>query len=479
MLGLESFLTASIAGVISIYLAARVPGLVLGSLDPVEGQFASAIRPDWTVFGYLAALVFIATVVSAFAPMRESFRLDLVTALKGREGTATMRSRTTSALIVVQVAMGFVLLAAAVLFARLPSTITGIDPGFETHQIMTVPLEVETPPNTHSSALAFYRTIETRILGIPGVQSVAYASIAPFGFAPHDEVRLENQIKGQGRAAAIDNVSADFFSTFGIRLRRGRSFIASDISTSESAPVAIVSQAFAKAFWGENDPVGKVVLAPDDKHLTVIGVARDTRSEHFGMLDGPRLYTLRDPDSLQGQLFVRFQGDAALISATIEQIVKAQDSSQVGTPSTIWDFLETNATEMRSLAKVILFMAGIAVLLAITGVYAVLSFAINRRTREFGIQMTLGASRQSIFSSVLIKGLRQIAIGLLCGAVLAVPAAWTFAGMTKRSTLPIHAFDVSVYGISALILLVVSLCAMGLPALRATQVDPMQALRSE
>jgi len=479
MLGFESLLTASIAGAISIYLAARVPGLLIGSIDPVEGQFASAIRPDWLVLGYLAALVLIATAVSAFAPMRESFRLDLMTALKGREGTATMRSRTTSALIVAQIAMSFVLLAAAVLFARLPSVISGIDPGFETHQTMAVPLDVEIPPYTHASALTFYRTVETRILGIPGVQSLAYASIAPFGFAAHDEIRLENQIKGQGRAAAIDNVSAHFFSTFGIPLLHGRLFAGSDISTSKSAPVAIVSQAFAKAFWGDNDPIGRVVVTPDDKHLTVIGVAMDTRSERFGMLDGPRLYTLRDPDSLQGQLFVRFAGNAAPISASIEEIVKALDASQFGTPSTIWDFLETNATAMRSLAKIILFMAGIAVLLAITGVYAVLSFAINRRTREFGIQMMLGATRMSIFRSVSINGLRQIAIGLLCGMVLAVPAAWTFARMTQRSTLPIHAFDISVYAVSALVLLVVSCCAMGLPALRATQVDPMQALRSE
>lgn len=479
MLGFESLLTALIAGVVSIYLAAHVPGLLIGLIDPVEGQFASAIRPDWLVLGYLAALVLITTAVSAFAPIRESFRLDLVTALKGREGTATMRSRTTSALIVVQIAMSFVLLAAAVLFERLPSTITGIDPGFETRQTMTVPLDIEIPPYTQASALAFHHTIETRILAIPGVQSLAYASIAPFGFAPHDEVRLENQIKGQGRAAAIDKVSADFFSTLGIPLLHGRSFIESDVSTSKSTPVAIVSQTFARTFWGDNDPLGKVVVTPDDKHLRVIGVTRDTRSEHFGILDGPRLYALRDPDSLQGQLFVRFTGDAAPISASIQQIMKTLDASQLGTPSTIWDFVESNATAMRSLAKIVLLMAGLAVLLAITGVYAVLSFAINRRTREFGIQMTLGASRNSIFRSVLIKGLRQIAIGLLCGMVLAVPAAWTFARMTQRSTLPIRAFDISVYGLSALILLMVSLCAMGLPALRATQVNPMQALRSE
>jgi predicted permease len=479
MLALESLLTSAIAGALSIYLAARVPALLLVSLDPDAAQIASTIRPDWTVFGYLAVLVLIATVASALAPLRESFRFDLVTALKGREGTATMRSRMTSALIVGQIAMSFVLLAAAVLFARLPSTITRIDPGFETRHVMTVPLEIDIPPYTKASAQTFYRTLETRILAIPGVQSLAYASISPFGSAPRDEVRFEKQTKGQGRAAAIDNVSVDFFSTFGVPLLRGRAFVRSDFSGSQNAPVAIVSRTFAKAFWGDHDPVGKVVVTPDERHLTVIGVAGDLRSEHFGMLDGPRLYTLRDPDSLRGQLFVRFRGDGTPVAASIEQILKTLDSSQVDTPSTIWDFLETNATEMRSLARIILFMAGIAVILAVTGVYAVLSFAINRRTREFGIQMMLGATRESIFRSVMTRGLRQIAIGLLFGVVLAIPAAWTFAGLTKRSTLPIHAFDISVYVISALILLLVSLCAMGLPAFRATRVDPMQALRSE
>jgi predicted permease len=480
MLALESFLTASVAGALSICLAARVPALLLGSIDPVEGgQFASGMRPDWRVFGYLAFLVLIATVASAVAPMRESFRFDLVTALKGREGAATMRSRTTSVLIVMQLAMSFVLLAAAVLFARLPFIITGIDPGFETRQTMTVPLEINIPPYTEVSALAFYRTLETRILGIPGIQSLTYASIAPFGLPPQDEVRLDNQTEGQGRAAAIDKVSVDFFPTFGIPLLHGRFFLPSDVSASGSAPIAIVSQAFAKAFCGVKDPTGKAVVTPDGRHLTVIGVARDTRSEHYGMLDGPRLYMLRDSDSLQGQLFVRFKGSARLVSASIEQVVKTLDSSQLDTPSTIWDSVESEASAMRSLARIILFMAGIAVLLAVTGVYAVLNFAINRRIREFAIQIMLGAARGSIFRSVMIKGLQQIAVGLLGGMVLAVPLAWTFASLIKRSAVPIHTFDISVYGISALVLLVVSLCAMGLPAFRATEVDPIEALRNE
>jgi predicted permease len=479
MLALESFLTAAAAGVVSIYLAIRFPSILFGLVDPAEAPATASMRPDWRVFGFLAALVLIATFASALAPMRESFRFDLITALKGREGSATMRSRTTSILIVAQLAMSFVLVAAAVLFGRLPFTITHMYPGFETRQLMTVPFDLEIPPYTEDSARAFIRSLESRILELPGVQSLAWESAAPFNLAPISEVRLDKQSKGQGRPASIDNVTADFFSTFGISLMHGRSFQHSDVSAAGAAQVAIVSQAFAKTFWGDADPVGRLVLTPDERHLVIIGVARDTRSERFSILDGPRLYTLQSPQSRDGQLFVRFRGDAAPIAASIEGIVRNLDASQESTPSTIWDFLEGNATGMRSLAEIIVFMSGIALLLAITGIYGVLSFAMGQRTREFGIKMTLGATRQSIFRSVMKRGLRQVALGILIGLALAMPAAWAWMRLTKNSWMRIDAFDVSVYAISAIILLVVSLSAMGLPAYRATEVDPIQALRDE
>jgi predicted permease len=479
-LALESFLTAAIAGVASILLAFFVPRLLLASIDPVEGaSVASIVRPDWTVFGYLAALVLLAAAASALAPMRESFRLDLVTALKGREGSATMRSRTTSALIVFQIAMSFVLLVTAVLFGRLPASIMRLDSGFETRHLMTVPLDIDVPPYTEASAHIFYRSLETRIRAVPGVQSVSYASLAPFYPAPLDEVRIDDRGKGQGRPAAIDTVSPDFFSTFGIPLLHGRFFQRSDLPAGGGGSVAVVSQSFAKAFWGDNDPLGKVVITPENRRLVVIGIARDTRSERFSVVDGPRLYTLRNPDSLTGGLYVRFAGDPKPVAQSVEQAVRSLDPTQAEAPSTIWDFLKTNATEMMSLARIIIFMAGIAVLLAVTGVHGVLAFAIRRRTREFGIQMMLGATRERIFRGVLMRGLRQIALGLVCGAVLCIPAAWAFMRITEHSWLRIDTFDPSVYCISAVILLLVSLSAMFLPAFRATQVDPMQALRSE
>jgi predicted permease len=179
MLAMESFFTAAAAGGVSIYLAVRFPSLLFGIADPSHANAAESIRPDWKVFGFLAVLVLIATVASALAPMRESFRFDLTTALKGREGASTMRSRTISALIVVQLAMSFVLLTAAVLFARLPFMIAHTDPGFETHQVLTVPLDLEAPEYTENSTRAFDRSLESRILQIPGVQSLVWESVAP------------------------------------------------------------------------------------------------------------------------------------------------------------------------------------------------------------------------------------------------------------------------------------------------------------
>jgi ABC-type antimicrobial peptide transport system permease subunit len=119
------------------------------------------------------------------------------------------------------------------------------------------------------------------------------------------------------------------------------------------------------------------------------------------------------------------------------------------------------------------------VLLAVTGVYGVMTFAISQRMREFGIQMMLGATRQSLFQAVMTRGLRHISLGILFGLVLAMPAAWAFMRLTQNGWMRIDTFDPFVYGISALILLAVSLSAMFLPAFRASQVDPIQALRNE
>ena len=479
MLVLEAFLTALIAGLLSIVLAYRVPQMIMNAANPNLAALVPLMHPNWRVFGYLAVLVFVATIVSSLAPMHAAWKMDLVTALKAREGATTMRSRTTSGLIVAQVAMTFVLLVAAVMFARMPGMVTAMDPGFETRQTLSVPLTIDSSSQNRTRALNFYRALEARIRAIPGVQSLAYETTRPFHQIPPSEIRLPQQATGQGEPATIDNVSAEFFSTFGIRMMAGRSFLSSDPTTSNATSIAVVSQAFAKQFWPSEYPIGKFVITPDEKHYEVVGVAADTRSDRFGVLDGPRLYTLRDPSALDGQLYVRFKGTAPTMEKTIYDAVKNLDHAQQMTPQTIWEQLESDAESVRSLARIIVVMASIAVLLAITGVYGVLSFAVSQRTREFGVRLVLGANRVAVFRFVLLQGVRQIAVGLACGIALAVPAVLAFAHLVKKSPYPFRSFDASAYGIAAALLVVVSLVSMYLPALRATQVDPVNALRSD
>jgi predicted permease len=479
MLLTESLVTVGIGGALSMVLAYRVPLMIFNILAPGQANFAARLGPDWRVFGYLAILMAAATVLSSLMPIRAAWKLDLLTALKGHEAAATVRSRTTSGLIVTQIALGFVLVCAAVIFGRMPGLIRGVDPGFEIHQTIAVPLRVNTSENNRAKALVFYRALETKILAIPGVQSLAYASLQPFNQSAPDEIRLPRQTKGTGQPVSVDEVSDSFFSSFGIGVLRGRLFLSTDTTSTGAAPVAVVSRALANEFWPGSDPIGQKVVMPDDRYLTVVGVVADTRSERFGRLDGPRLYTLRDPSALGGSLYVRFVGSAKPLETAIRKAVKSLDPVQTIAPQTIWESLEDQAEGMTAMAQIILVVASIALLMAVTGVYCVLSFAVNQRRREFGIKMVLGASRAEIFRLVLWRAVRNIAIGLISGVALAEPAMLLLNRFLARSPLPLHRFDSAVFGISAVLLAAVSLIAMYIPASRAMRTDPMRTLRTE
>ncbi len=225
--------------------------------------------------------------------------------------------------------------------------------------------------------------------------------------------------------------------------------------------------------------MGKSIITPDNRRLIIVGVAADTQSESFGVTDGPRLYTLRDISALSGKLYVQFAGDPKPVENAVRDTVKALDRTQIIAPETIWESLEANAVQMRSLAGIILFMASVGLLMAVVGVYGVLSFAVNHRAREFGIKMVLGANRGTIFRSVTLQAIRNIIFGLLCGVAVAEPAMWALARFQSGSPLPLRGLNTFVFGVSALLLAAVSLAATWLPALRATRADPMRALRTE
>src|SRR5579872_794845 len=392
MLATEGMVIAAAAGAISLYLAYKLPGVFWIFVLGQRGY--NSLGPDWTVQAYLAGVTLLAGCIAGFAPARESLKVDLLTSLKGREGATTARSRTRSILVIAQLAMSFVLVTAGVLFVRLQRSITSVDPGFETRQVFLVPMGVSMPPYTKESAAAFYRTVQQRVQELPGVRSASYATIVPFSEVVADEVRLPGEAKGQGRKAAVEQVSTSFFETLGIPILRGRAFRNSDATAGANATVAVVSSAFATAFWKGQDPVGKVAVMPDNKQVLVVGVARDAKSTEFDVPDGPRIYLPQNPQALTGSLLVRFDGEARSLAPAITKTIRDLDATQVVAPTTLRSMLEDRATKIRPLTEIVAFMALLALLLALSGVYGVVAFSMSQRTREFGIRMVLGATKE-------------------------------------------------------------------------------------
>lgn len=473
MLATEGLIVAAIAGAVSLYLTYRLPGIFWAFSLRRSGFQAQG--PDWLVFAFLAVATLLAGCIAGLAPARESLKVDLLTSLKGQEGATTARSRTRSFLVVAQMAMSFVLVAAGVLFARMQHSISAVNPGFETRQVFLLPLQVSRQQYTPESAAAFYRAVHEHITELPGVRSASYTTVDPFSEVSPEEIRVPGEAEGQGRQAGVISVSADFFATLGIPLVRGRAFQNSDVAANGTPSVAVVSQALANDFWHGDNPLDKVVLLRDNTRLLVVGVAHNTKANSFAVPDGPRLYVLQSPQAFTGSLLVRFDGEARSLAPVITKTIHDLDSTQVVVPQTLRSMMEDKAGKIRPLTEVILFMSFIALALALSGVYGVVAFSMGQRRREFGIRVILGATRKSIVRSVLASGMRQIGIGLAAGVLLAFPAALFFRHLAGD----VNVLDWSIYAISALLLTASALCAYYIPVRRAMRVDPMEALRYE
>lgn len=479
MLLTESLILAAVAGLISSYLAYYVPDIIT-KLIPDAPSYP--LRPDLTVFAYLAGVTLLTAAFAGIAPVAESWKLDVSSSLKGHEavfGSGTRKWRMRDLLVAAQVALSAVLLVVTGLVARVEYSMSSTEPGFETRQVLLVPLNVRVPPYTPDSAWSFYRNLEQRVRALPGVQSVAYSDRAPFwgedeGPDATEEVRLPGQARGSGRRAALNVVSTDYFDTLRISIMRGRPFRLSDVTTEKAAPVAIVSEALARTLWPHDDPVGKVIEQGQNGKLQVVGVARDLRSESYGAAaDGPVVYRLQDPHSFGGPLLVRFRGDAVPIQRAFANAIRDLDRESIGVPRTLRSMVDDMVSKFWILIQLVLILGILAVLLAVVGIYGVVTFAVSRRTRELGIRMALGATRGDMIRFVLASAMRPVFSGLLAGLVL------SFGGslVLSRVLFGVRSWDPAVYVDVSMLLVASALAAICGPAFRAAHSDPMHALR--
>jgi hypothetical protein len=346
-------------------------------------------------------------------------------------------------------------------------------------QDIVVPLGMQGSRYTAASASAFFGKIERRVLSLPGVASICFTDTPPFDGSLIEEFRFRDQTPGFGRTALVSTVSVDCLDALGIRAINGRLFDQGDLLASPAAPPAVVSQAFARSFWPQEDPLGKTVLDPTGTPFTVLGVVNDTKSENFGVADGPRIYQLEVHPRAGDALILRVNGDPSGITGSVKEIVRSLDPDMIAIPRTVRSEIDDAARRMHGLITMMVVLASGVVFLAVMGIYGVVWFAVSRRTKEMGIRIALGATKLHLVLQVIQSNIRPVIFGQLAGLLLAIGGSVALRNASTDIGRLTDASSPALYVVTFLLLQIASVFAMLGPAISATRKDPVNALRQE
>jgi predicted permease len=479
----ESLLLALLGGAVGLMITSWVIGGLSFAIkqanllpSPVEFQL------DWRVLTYTMVLAVMTGVIFGLAPAISAARTDLMKIIKGAAaGQVSSRARLRSIFVCTQVTLSLVLLIAAGLFIRSLQQAQRIDVGFETEHQLLMSFDLGLQGYSRERGKAFLQQLEQRVAGLPGVQSVTFASILPVGLGSDQDrgIVIDGYQPPSGLESVVINfniIGSNYFQTMGIPLAQGRDFGAQD--NDKSPPVAIINEAAARRFWPNQTAVGKRLrYGSNSPEVEVIGVARDSKYITLGEGSTPYLYSPMSQIYLSSAVMqVRAAGDPWTLVGAAQREVQALDKDlPLYGVKTMSQHLQGALLAPRLAATLLGVFGGVAMLLATVGVYGVVAFAVSQRTREIGIRMALGASQRDVARLVLRRGMAPVWIGMLIGAGSALAVTRLLASFLYG----VSVTDPATFAAVALLFGIVSLVAAYIPARRATKVDPMIALRCE
>jgi len=483
----EALLLAAIGAVIGVPLAMWARQSLSMLVPPAELPILMEVPFNGTVLAFSVLVCLGAAVISGLVPALHAARPDLTASLKegGGGGTGARAHRMRDLLVVGEVALALVALAGAGLFAESFRRVSALDPGLDTHNVLVTKFYL-TPSGypTFVQRAEFMWRLRQQLEAQPGVTGVGYAESIPLGFqgAPGCDVRVDGYQPQPGENPAIDRnlVAPGFFRLLRIPILNGREFTAADDRS--AAPVAVVNQAFVRHYLNGRDPVGVRIEGCDTK-VTIVGLARDSKYYTLAEVTRPTIYVpfpqryeaVGDYDRGIG-LFVRAQNEAVPLQVLLHRAVAAVDPAVVGFRAMTYDdYARSSVFPQRVAASLLSVLGLIALLLAGAGLYSVMAYVVSQRTHEIGIRMALGGQRGSVLAIILRKGLGLTLIGLLAG----LAAALSMTQVISSLLLNVSARDPLVFTGASLFLMLVALLANLAPARRATQVDPLVALRYE
>jgi predicted permease len=437
---------------------------------------------DSHVLLFTLSVALLTAVLIGVAPALKAARPNLIEVLKvgGRGNTVGWaNSPFRSMLVVTEIALALVALVGAGLFVRSMQNAQRIDPGFESSRMFMFNFDLGALHYDEGRGQQFFRAAIERAKAVPGVASATITDAPPLigGFARTIFPEGQDETSGyRGTLTQINDIAPNYFETLRIPLVSGREFTDSDRSTTN--PVAIASEAMAKHFWPNDSAVGKRFHFFGDPMLReIVGVAHNTVVNIIGEEPQPLAYLpLAQNYSPAATMQVRTSGQPEAVISTVRSQVQQLDSNLALTNvQTIAELLGQGLWAPRMGAALLAVFGGLALILAIIGVYGVLSYSVNQQTREIGIRMAMGAQTGGVLRLVIGQGMRLAGAGLILGLLVA------FAAMRVLGSLlfGVSAHDPLTFVGVSLVLALAAVLACYIPARRATKVDPIIALRYE
>lgn len=476
----EGMILAALSGVAALVLAHWSADLLAAFSLPSPIPQRLHLGVDARLIAFTAALVAIAGVLPALLPALQATRGDLFHSMKLAPAGAGRPSRARTVFVVAQVAGSTLFLATALLFLRSFTNLATFDPGFDTARTVVLELNPATYGYTAERSRTFFGQLRERIAAVPGVQHVALADRVPFyvGYPRAVEISTDgSDCSAAGCREAIEYaVSPRHFAALGIPLRAGRDF---DEADERVGNAVIVSEHLAAQYWPGDSAMGKTVrIGKQGQQAEVVGIAADIKHRNMREAAKAILYRpLQESDFAGGAtVIVRTIGDPLPLVGPIQDQVQALEPAlPARSGKTMAQRMEMPLWPARTLAGFLSICGGLALVLATVGLFGVTYYAVNQRTREFGIRVALGATPRKVMSLVLREGLLLSAPGVAIGVLGSLMAA----RLMGSALFGVSPGDPVTFAATAAIQMAVALLACAAPAYQATKADPIVALRQE
>ncbi len=486
----ESLLLAFAGGALGVLLAKW--GLSsITRLSTINLPRPGEIRLDYMVLGFTIALSIATSLVFGLFPSLRVSRPDLAGLLRlqgagaaaagERRGTLLLSAR--GLLVIVQVALSIVLLIGASLLIKSLARLHSVDPGFQSENLLTMHVSLPRTRYDGGKRSAFWEELERRVETLPGVRSATVAQTLPMTIRNATQVAIAELPPVKVPERPLGNyvsVLPGYFRTLGIRLRRGREFGNNDAPESGQM-VAIIDESLARRFWpgypGGQDPIGRHLLLGDAQRggVEIVGILGSVRVAGLAADALPEIYLpMAHHPVTDADLAVRTGGDPArLVNAVRNQVLEIDRDQPVSAVRTMEDIVDASIGRRKLTMLLLSMFAGVALLMAVVGLYGAISYSVAQRTQEIAIRRALGAREADVLRMVIGQGLGLTVAGLTLGT----GAALALTRFMKSLLFETSATDPATFVSISLLFVVVALLASAIPARRATRADSMTALR--